>query len=235
MALPVAPLLARLSANALNDADNEVWPLDDLRAYLSEAQRAAVLLRPEVNPVTEAIQAVPGTRQSIPADSYVLLDVTRNLGPAGTTPRRVITPSSRSALDQTEIDWHMAAPDPDGDVTNWMYDIRNRRTFYLSPPQPDPAHYIEIVTAKTPAQIKTVAEAATATVNDPDILRIDDIYEPALIAYLLHRAFVKDVAHEAAGGGRTSQYFEWFVTMITGNADQKDVELVLRQDVRETG
>lgn len=239
MALAVGPILARLSNNALNDADNATWPLDDLRAYLSEGQRAAVLLRPEVNPDTRTVQLVPGTRQSIPSDAYLLLDVVRNMGADGRTPGRVVTPSERSALDKPDPDWQKAE-NADDDVVNWMYDIRNRKTFYVSPPQPDPANHLEIVVAGSPPQILTEAQSIltpdareAAGLSRDDALGIDDIYEPALICYVLHRAFAKDTSHEGATGGRSSMYMQWFVGLITGNADQKDIELVLRQEAGE--
>lgn len=241
MALEVGPILERVSANALNDPDNDTWPLDDLRAFLSEGQRAAVLLRPEVNPDTRVVDAVAGTRQSIPDDAYVLLDVVRNIGSDGTTPGRVVTPAERSALDQTDPNWH-SADNADDETINWIYDIRNRKTFYVYPAQPAAPGKLEIVVARQPRQILTVAEAAmTADAREAaglprdDVLGIDDIYEPALIFFLLHRAFAKDTPHASAGMPRSSQYFDWFVTLITGNADQKDIELVLRQEVGEAG
>lgn len=232
MALEVGPILSRVSANALNDPDNDTWPLDDLRAYLSEGQRAAVLLRPEVNPDTRVVDAVEGTRQTIPDDAYVLLDVMRNIGSDGTTPGRVVTPAERMALDTTDPNWHSGLfADPE--TVNWIYDIRNRKTFYVHPPQPASPGKLEITVAVQPGQLLTESEAAADP--DNDVLGIDDIYEPALIFFMLHRAFAKDVSHASAGMTRSAQYFDWFVTLITGNADQKDLELVLRQEVGEAG
>lgn len=229
-------LIDRVSRNALNDPDNAHWSRDDLRAYIGEGQRAAVLLRPEVNPVTETVQLGAGTKQTIPDDGYVLIGAVRNITTPGEDEQegRVITPSSRDSLDKVKRRWHSLRGDnPRGFVKNFIYDIRNRKTFYVNPPQraanPGPpidhrAAEIEIVYARQPVE----------PANDNATIDLDDIYEPALIAYMLHRAFAKDIAAEGVAVSRSEAYFAKFVTLITGTAEEKDVELVLRQESRES-
>jgi len=212
-------IIDRISNSPLNDPDNDQWPRAELRAHLSEGQRAAVLLRPEVNPVTKSFPCVAGTKQTIPDDAYVLIDVIRNLGEAGNG--RVITPNERAAIDADEPMWHDAHANPIAE--NFVHDVRNRKVFYLSPPRPAAPGSIEIVVAEIPADLDT----------DQTPIVLDDIYEPALRAYALFCAFEKDVANVVASAERAKFYAEWFTTLITGNADQKDVELVLRQEARE--
>lgn len=230
------------AARTLNDPDMVKWPEIELLEYLSDGQRAAVLVRPEVNPVTVVHHLVEGSKQQIPEDAFVLIEATRNMGRDGATPGRAITPTSRSSLDQTDPNWHCETPEAPATpadvkpVRNFVYDIRNRRTFYISPCQPAGSayvngeaadivgpHQIELVHAKIPAEI-----AATDTV-----IEIDDIYQPALLAYILHRAHVKDVAVEGQSLQKSSAYFQWFMTLLLGRAEQQDADLTIRHETVE--
>ena len=136
-----------------------------------------MLLRPEVNPRTIRHQLVEGTKQTIPDNAYVLIEVVRNLGLNGTTPGRVITPSKRDSLDKVNNQWHVGAGEI---VKNYIYDIRNRRTFYVNPPQPAQPRQVEIVVAEIPSQLA----------NDNATIGIDDIYEPALVNFMLHLSLI---------------------------------------------
>ena len=225
--LTAAKVIGR-AARALNDPDMVAWTEAELLEFLSDAQRAAVLVRPEVNPVTKPLQLVAGTKQTLPDDAFVLIEATRNMGVDGTAPGRSVTPTSRASLDQTGSTWHLEDPDQDPDdigvVTNFVYDIRNRKTFWVSPPQPeDNPHQLEIVIAKIPAEILAVATT----------LEVDDIYQPALLAYMLHRAHVKDVAIEGQGIQKSNTYFTWFMTLLLGKADEQEADLTIRHETGE--
>ena len=217
---------------ALNDVSRTTWPKDELLLYLEDGQRAAVLARPEVNPITKSVQLVTGSRQTIPDDGYVLLDVVRNMGTDGATPGGSITPTGRASLDQASLDWHMLSG-ADATVLNYVYDVRNRKTFYVYPPQPTVSpNQIEITYAGIPARFSDPDAGGSKTKFD-DTIKLDDIYAPALVAYVLHRAYVKDVAAEAGSMQKSQMYFDWFGAMITGNADAKDEDIVRRHEVGE--
>lgn len=223
MALTAQAVLDRVS-RSLNDETYTRWTQAELLEYLSDAQRAAVLVRPEVNPVTATLQLAAGTKQDIPDEGFVLIDVVRNLGTDGSIPGRAITPVDRAALDQTNPNWH-AGP-PDATVINFVYDIRNRRTFYVSPPQPDTGrNRVEIVHARSPEEI-------TATSDD---LGVDDIYIPALVAYVLHRAYIKDISVEGQGAQRSGAYYEMFMQLLLGKAEEQDADLTIRHETVEAG
>ena len=206
---------------ALNDPSRTTWPVEEMLQYLSDGQRFAVMLRPEVNPVTVSHQLVAGSKQAIPDDGFVLLDVVRNMGADGMTPGGSITPTSRASLDQSTLDWHTAGAS--ATVLNYIYDVRIRKTFYVYPAQPAVPHQVEMAYARTPPELSAVG----------DDIGIDDIYAPALVAYVLHRAFIKDVAVQGMNAEKSQMYFQWFVTMITGNADEKDEDVVRRHETTE--
>ena len=158
----------------LNDPDAIQWPESELLGYLSDAQRAAVLVKPEVNPKTAIIKLEPGSLQTLPDDGYVLFEVVRNMGQDAITPipGRSISPCKRSDLDSFSI-WHIVktptimAGESQEDyelrisilviVKNFVYEIKNRKTFYISPAQPDVTEAqqecIEIVYSAIPPEI----------------------------------------------------------------------------------
>lgn len=204
-------------AGDLNDDDHIYWSEAELLTYLSDGQRAAVLVLPEVNPVTESLRLAAGTKQAIPADAFQLIDVVRNL-PNGTA----ITPTAKSDIDQSNPNWHSQAQSSETD--NFIYDVRNRRTFFVTPPA-TANHSIEIVISKIPPEISSAATA----------IEIDDIYQPALLAYMFHRAFMKDVASEGQSVQKAQGYFELFMTLLLGRADEDDLDVQVRQEVGEIG
>jgi hypothetical protein len=175
----------------------------DLLGWLNSAQRAVVEIKPDAYVVVEAVQLSPGSRQEVP--SGFLVEAIRNMGADGETPGIGIKPITRSMLDMTIPDWHNALPC--GQVVFSVYDRRFPQHFYVYPPQPDPAHYIEIAYPKTPADI--------ALVTDP--ITLPDIYENALIDGLLYRAFSieTEYVHKA------EQHFNAMVRALGGKAQAK--------------
>ena len=232
MALTAGSIVVR-AARTLNDTAHATWSEDELREYVSEAMKAAVLVRPEVNPVTTTVQLVPGVKQTIPDDGFVLIEVLRNMGleegsdpPAPGEPGRVITPTSLAALDQGGSDWPTETPEDV--VQSSVYDVRNRKTYYVYPPQDDPAHFIEIVYARIPPEVLDAAAAAEDDADDT--LPIDDIYAPALIDYVLHRARIRDISVEGQGMAASSQYFNWFMGLLLGEAEKQDASITIRHE-----
>ena len=222
-------------AKSLNDSDNVRWPVADLLEYLNDALRSAVLIKPEINPVTKTdFEPVAGTCQALPPDGFALIDVVRNIvedpDNAGTRISGLsISPVSRKELDSVSVsgmnaggDWHDPANEQ-AQATAYVYDIRNRRTFYLFPPQPaqpvSPAlpRQIEIVYSRVPA-VLAIADVA-------DEVALEDIYRPALIAYMLHRAYAREIPVEGQGADMTSVFYQKFVQLITGKTDPPPVRI----------
>jgi len=172
-----------------------------------------------------------GTRQCIPPDGYVFISAVRNMGTDGLMPGRSVRPTDRENLDQTDPNWHT---ETSPDAKAYLYDSRNRREFEISPGQPkDGRGSIEIIYAKSPddAKLEVVDDD---NMKVPGKITIDDIYEPALVNYVLHRACSKDPA-SPEDIGKSASYLEMFIQMITGNADQKELELLVRHQPKESG
>lgn len=219
------------AAQTLNDEPHNTWSLDELVKYYSEAQKAAVLLRPQVNPVTQSVRLVTGSKQTLPDDGYTLITVTRNMGldtsnaqsPTVGDVGRAIRPTERETEDQINPEWHKSDNSED-DVKHFIYDARNRKTWYCIPPQPATARFVEIVYAKEPAEIELVNGVLSNSLR----IELDDIYVPALIAYILHRAYSKEAPIEGQMIDRAGMYFQQFAAMITG-----ETSLLIRQEPGE--
>ena len=213
------------AALSLNDPNKQRWTVVDLLGYLNDAQRSAVLLRPEVNPVTTIVPTVAGSRQSLPTDGYALIDVVRNMGTDDSDIGDAITPVSRKELDPYK-DWHRRDATQSDKVVNFVYDIQNRETYYLYRVQgtsEDHVGRIEIVYSKIPETIS----AATSEIS------LSDIYRPALLAYVLHRAHAKEIPVQGQQSDFSSMWYQKFVSLILGR-DNLDKALTLRVEKRES-
>ena len=231
MATITAQQIIDRATETLYDETNVRWTEEELLEHLSDAQRASVLHLPEINPVGTVIRCASGTRQMIPADGFKLIDVVRNMGTSavwattdpynGTTPGRAIRSCDRSVIDQSTPEWHAVGADEATPTLNFMYDTRDRRAFYVYPSQPQSAgnqQLIEIIYSAPPVELATVS----------DVIGLDDVYQPALLSYVLHRAYAKDLPSEMNSEQRSSAYFQQFVMTLMGQK-QDDMRLQPRQ------
>lgn len=173
------------AARTLFDKTNVRWEADELLDYVNDGQLATVLLRPDANSINEVVQLKGGTLQSIPAGGIRLLRVTRNMGADGNTPGRAIRECSRDVLDNSVPDWHYA--NAALAVQHYIFDNADPKRFYVYPcvqgTEGAPANCeIEIIYSAAPARAQTA----------DDVLTLGDQYQPALIDYVLYRAFTKD-------------------------------------------
>ena len=231
MAILAQYLVDRVSVT-LNDVDHTRWELIDLVGYLSDAQRAAVLLKPEVNPKVADFQLASSTLQALPADAYILIDITKNIDIHNNvrTPGRVITPTERSSIDQVNRDWHKLLTASTTVPKNYVYDIRNRLSFYVYPVREFIARdNIEIIYSKMPAEISLSNQVIPVNTK----IEISDVYSPALIHYMLHRAYEKEIPVMGQGAELSMMHLQAFRLLITGESDKNESELTIRHQIEE--
>ena len=231
MALTAGDLVDR-AAVTLNDPEHAQWKEDELLAYLSDAQRLIVQIRPQANPVNVRLPLKNGPRQNLPDDAFVLLDVYHNdyrpytivggafVVTAATDPvLKSISKVARAALDQQNTDWFNVKVklSRGRGIINFVYEPDNRKTFWVSPffndlPDPAPTELpdgwpcVQLAYARTPAELAAVGDA----------LELDDIYQPALLAYMFYRAHMKDISAEGQGMAKANAYLEQVLTYILG-------------------
>lgn len=171
--------------------------------WLNDAQRTTVLVRPDAGSITESVKLVAGTKQTLPANAQLILDVTRNMGGDGLTPGRTIRLVDDEMKSDTNRDWHIAADA--GVVRELIYnDKKDPLTFYVSPPAVD--KYIELVLCTVPPDI------ADANVTTADF-GLTPLYAGPAQAWMLHRAY--GMATNAPGNvDKSWRYFNSFFNQL---------------------
>ena len=172
------------AATLIQDATNIRWPTDELLGWLNDGQREVVLLKPQACVKNESMSLTVGSsKQQIPASGIMLIDVSRNMGAAGSTPGDSIRITSREVLDAQRPSWHSDA-NADNKIKHYMFDPRDPKTFYIYPKAPATAWYVEVIYSASPTDCATGGT-----------LQIDDIYANALLDYVLYRAYSKDAEY----------------------------------------
>lgn len=196
----------------LNDAASVRWTLPELLNYLNDGLREIALQKPSATAITAVIDLAQGCRQSIPSSYHALLQVVRNDvrtgGPASPSGGAAITPIARETIDTMIPGWHSSATLPfTAKVTHVLDEILDQRTFYVIPGNDGTGAVLAVVSAY-PASISTPTnpldiDEYSATVD------LKDIYQNALLDYILYRAFSKDT-DLATSGQRATAHFGLF-------------------------
>lgn len=194
-------------ATILYDANNVKWSRSELLNWLNDAQRAITILMPEAISTKVIVPLTAGARQSLPSDCWLLLEITSNMGTTGTTRGRALRKTMRETLDETNPTWYDDAPAPS--ITLFMYDSRDRTTYEVYPPA-DGTSYLEVIYAPYPVDLST--EAAT--------LQLADVYEPALIDYMLFRC--KSKGSDFADPVQAAKYYDNFTAYVSGGAGMQN-------------
>lgn len=188
------------AAVILQDTTNVRWPSLELLPWATDATREVVTMKPSAYSKNESVLLVAGTKQSIPSTGLQLLDVVRNMG-NGSTPGKAITGIARKILDDGTPDWHSSTPQ--SVIKHFVYNESDPKNFYVFPPA-NGTTYAEVVYSSTPP---------AATLNGT--LAIDDIYQGAIIDYILYRAYQKD-AEYASDPQRAATHYQAFVSAVIG-------------------
>ena len=198
----IGQIIADAAARLLLDEANLRYAEADLLKWINLGQNALVELKPNALVTTGLFTLAAGTKQTLSAGDLVLVDVIRNMGADGATPGAAVTIVERSRLDTILPTWHAATPVKS--IKHCMVDARTPKVFYCSPPA-DGTTKIEIAKGITPTPLASLAAA----------LQLDDIYEGALLDYVLHRAYSLD-AENPANLSRAQTHYQSFVTALGG-------------------
>jgi hypothetical protein len=204
MAVAVSTVIAK-AREVLLDASGVRNTDATMLAWLNDGQRAVVNFKPNAYIKYESAQLVAGTRQSLPSDGVQLMTIVRNMGTTGVTPGAVVRETTRETMDAQLPTWHSTTAA--ATAKHFMKVPLDPKTFYVWPPQPSSNQgYIEVVYGALPPDATLVGS-----------ISVDDIYAPALVDYLLYRAFAKD-SEFSADQGRSMAHFNAFVSALTGKA-----------------
>ena len=189
----------------LQDVAGVRWNEAELLGWMNDGQREVIIYKPNANTVSAKVQLVKGTKQTIPVDGVQLVDVPRNLTAAG-DPGRAIRLTERETLDAYQPEWHTTTPS--ATAKHYMYSLADPKRFWVYPPQPATGMgYIEIVYGAVPGDM-TLGAAIT----------LDDVYQAALLDYVLYRAFSKDTEFAVNGTNRAATHYNAFLSAVGGKA-----------------
>lgn len=211
MGTVLASTLVARASTLLQDATNVRWSTTELLDWLNEGQREIITFKPNTYVKNASVLLTSGTKQSLPSDGVYLIDVVRNLGTDGLTPTSSVKTISREILDNYNPTWHsLSANNVNVLVKNFMYNREDPLHYYVYPPQPTTMQgYVEIVYGAIPG-----------TILSTDTITLDDIYQNAIVAHIMYRAWMKDA--EYAGNLQLSgTYRDQFMSLITGKGSSE--------------
>lgn len=196
----VAQTIVNKAKTILQDTTSVRWPESELLDWLNEGQRQIALVRPDASVVIGNITMVQGTKQSLPAAGLRLLDVTRNMGASGTAPGDAIRLVDREILDAQRPGWHYETAV--AIFKHFIFDQRNPRTFFVWPPADGTSAKVEAIYSVAPAEVLIGA-----------VIGLDDIYEAALLDWVLYRAYCKD-AEYAGNNDMSAKHMSAFMSAL---------------------
>ena len=207
----------RRASIILQDADAVRWPAIELHGYLNDGLREIVTLKPNAKTDTVNLSLVAGTLQELPAQYTILSRVTRNMKTPTTGGNAVRVLAKREILDAQIPGWQDSVVMPFAkEVVHVIHDLADPRSFYVVPGN-DGTGLIEAVVGAMPTVNAPPATTSAQLVIDKYTNNVDiqDIYQNALIDYVLYRAYSKD-SRIAGAAQRAAAHFDLFRGAVLG-------------------
>lgn len=161
----------------LNDPGGARWPLSELLGYFRDGLVDLASHHPELFTVRGTVNLTAGSRQDLPAGT-VGVDEVLSVTTDGVT--TYPTQTTRELLDRHQPGWASATAGP---ARDYVADPRTP-VIWLSPPQP-----------ATPGTMDVSYYWVNPGIGLADDIPVADSWEPALMDYVLYRAFAKDATH----------------------------------------
>lgn len=180
-------VVERQVIEVLNDVGFDKWTSYQLRWWIYWAQLAICMVRADAFVTRGQVDLVEGVRQTLPANGVRVFEVFWNTNASGDalTP---VTPAKREEMNRVDRLWPTRSKQPI--VKRFMHDDRDPRSFDVDPPN-NGTGKLEMMYQAKPALYTETDKDKTDDLDDPD-LDIDDIYAPAIMDYVLFRAFSRD-------------------------------------------
>ena len=211
MGTVLASTIITRARGILSDTDSTsyTWSDADLLAYLNDGQRNIVFMKPDAYIKNESVLLVAGTKQTVPTDGLGLIKITRNMGTDGTTPGKPVAFVLMEEVDYLITDFHTHTACASLDI--YTYDKDDPLHYYSYPPQPSSNQgYAELIYPALPAD---VAASSAITLND--------VYQTALLNYILYRAFSREI--DPISSSSAGSYYNLYVSEL-GRKDLAEQE-----------
>jgi hypothetical protein len=191
-----ASLLMTRAGLVLQDTAKVRWTESELISWINEGVRAVVVRRPDAGASTQNFTLANGTKQTLAADIYRLIDVVRNMGAGGATPGNAVRLVERELLDNAADGWH--AETAAAVTRQYVYDGQaDPNTFYVYPAG-IAGNQLEVIVSKIPTDVSAGS----------DSVAIHDAFEEAVLNFVLFRAFSKDSQY--ANGAMAAAHYAAF-------------------------
>lgn len=207
--------IAARASELAQDTLNVTWLTAQILEWINDAQHAIAVVRPDVSVSTAAVQLVSGTKQTITGRR--VMSVIRNMGADGATPGRAIRLVERGVKDEFDPDWHTATVAVA--VKEYMYDVRNPKEYYVSPPVSAVTNvYVELAQATNPTALTALS----------DTIGLDDAYVPVIIEWVMYRIFGRE-SEQTPSYARAARHFVAFFNML---GEKLKIDLAVNPQVR---
>ncbi len=162
------------------------WDNSELLRWVNDCRMAILTRRPQACTKYETVALIAGSKQTLPENGVELIDIVRNMGMDGLTPGRSIRRTDRQNIDDMDLYWHKGAQK--AEISQFTYDDRAPKTYYVSPPAKVGTH-IEMAYAAIPAAVTSIS----------DSLDLGLEYMEPVVNYIAYRAKSKDSQYANAG------------------------------------
>lgn len=169
------------------------WTNAELVEYLNDAYRFLIEQEPEAFADNSVFECAAGPRQELPVYAVRLMNVTRNLEGR----QLPLMPTDSAVLNAVRPNW--MAETATNQQEFFLYDDRDPKRFYVYPPA-TAGSLLELVCAMEPQK-----HLLSDYEDNETLLRVNDRYYPALMNYILYRAYDKDA--DDAGNFQRSQTY----------------------------
>lgn len=160
----------------IHDSAGSRWDDAEMLKWLNDSLLETVLHKPTANSQRVTLQLDTGTVQSLPTSAVQLLRISHNSVSYGSI--RVI---DQDRLDAADPNWRVSDVNTNTtDVQHYMYDPLAPKEFHVYPAN-NGAGQVEATVSQTPTNITSMNA----------LFPLEDIYGPAVVDYLLYRAYSK--------------------------------------------
>lgn len=190
---------------------NVQWTKEEVCGWINSAQREILIYKPNANPFYGNIPTVIGTKQNLPAGAIQLLDITCNMGTAGTTRGKIITAFDRAILDRTMSSWQKPSSYVSASIgaDHYTYDQRFPTVFYLYPGL-TAASNVEGSYSRLPTDLTYATGTITGSI-------FNDIYETQILDYCGYRCHMKDT-ESPTSLAKSANFFQAFSSSLTAKS-----------------
>lgn len=194
----------------LQDAGADYWEVTELPKWLHDGRLEAYRLRPDLFQVTEEFTCAEGARQQLPGGARMLFDLPRNVSAAR---QRQVTVADAQVLARHRPNWRSMPKATE--LRHFVYDERTPERFDVYPPARQGV-VVELCYAALPEPI------LDADLPSADLVQEGE-YAPALVDYVLYRAFLKEADTVPAFHQRAAAHLQACHAILQGDVPVKAV------------